>query len=286
MADEETGLEEVLADIKFEGEPDTPEEKEEEKEEKKEEKAEKKDEEKETPTDSPTEETKTEEPPASEGGEEEKPQENIQSEVKPPPFNEHPRWRQLQQRSEEREEAYQELQEKQIELERQLKEKQQSQEPMPNWFQEQFGDNPQVWQGFRDYNQVQREQLKAEILQEQQAVTQQQVEQAKYWENWVEDSIMTVEQEQGIDLSQGQERNAYLKFMGDYRPTDDQGNLDFKRGWDLYSQTKSQPKQNVAEKKEVAAATMDEGKGQPKKKDYLTPNDLKGTGWDEELDNI
>ena len=112
--------------------------------------------------------------------------------------------------------------------------------------------------------------------------------------DWVEDETMKIEDEFKVDLAsrkdeQGletnQERNAFFKFMTTYKPTDEAANLDFRVGWGLFNQLKTQPKkETVTQKKEIAAQTMDEGKGETKKRDFLTPNDLKG-GWDE-IDNI
>lgn len=279
MADEE-----ILADVKTEGEPVTLEPEEEVKEEGKEEKTETK--EKETPSESPTEETKTEESPASDGGEsKEVPEDSsVQREEKPSPFHKDPRYQRFQQRYKENEAELEELRENQAKLEQQLQDRQQSNEPIPNWIQEQFGDNPQYWKGLQDYVNTAVQKGKQEILAEQQQVAQQQTQQTKYWEQWVEDEIMKVEEQQSIDLSQGNERNAYLKFMSENRPTSEDGNLDFQRGWNLYTQLKPKP-EPAAKKKEIAAATMEEGKGEAKKKDYLTPNDLKGVGWDE-IDNV
>lgn len=281
MADEEEkGREDALADVKLEGSEEEPA--------KEEEKTEEKTEEKETPKESPPEETKTEEPPASEGGEEQ-PQENIQSEQKLAPFTDDPRFirrmQSLKEKADEFDDRLAELDEKEDKARIEREQVQQSSEPMPNWFQETYGDNPQAWQGFKDYSQAQRQQLKQEIQQEQQQQTQVQQQEQKQLVEYFDNEIQYLR-----DEGKNFDENKLRKVIVDYQPFDNRGVLDVQRGYKIYQALEEKANvvkvQENVEKKEVASATMDEGKGEAKKRDYRTPNDFKGIGWDEELDNI
>ena len=68
--------------------------------------------------------------------------------------------------------------------------------------------------------------------------------------------------------------------MLEWRPTDENGNFNFRKGYEIYQLQKlkdNDPAHAIARKKLADAATKSE-RGEPKVKDYYTSEDLK-KGW-------
>jgi hypothetical protein len=71
-----------------------------------------------------------------------------------------------------------------------------------------------------------------------------------------------------------------MKVMTEYKPTDENGNLDFRKGYEIMTLLKTKdPKKSEARKK---LASDDKGKGnaEPEAKKWFTPQDMRGQGWD------
>ena len=76
--------------------------------------------------------------------------------------------------------------------------------------------------------------------------------------------------------------NELAKVLVDYKPVDDQGNLDFHKGYDILSKIKVaegvEKSQKTEEKKKVASQSMEEG-SEVTPKNYKTPKDLRNKDW-------
>ena len=244
-----------------------------------EEKIEVKDEEEtETPPESPTEEKTEKEPSSSPDG---KPEDKPKDKVETPenlPFHKHPRWKELQEELRTKDDRIGELEKKFEEVSPRLKEIEEKEQPIPSWFAESFGDNKELWGKYQSYDQERREEIKQEIYADQAKAQKEQTESVQKWNNWVEDQVSELAGE-GLTF----DRNELLNTMMEYKPTDEAGNLDFHKGYEILTKVKAA---EVAEKsvktdakKKVASQTMEEGRGEGKPKDYMTPKDLRGKDW-------
>ena len=241
-------------------------------------------EEKETPTESSTEEKPAEETPSSEGKEESKEkvedskeESKEQTQEKPLPFDQHPSWIKRIDENRELKEELADLKEG-IDKDKAQRDEQTQNKNVPSWFSSQFGDDPKAWQEFQAHEASRDERLMSRIHQNQEDVVKKQQQETDKWTGWVDDQVSTLQSE-GKQF----DKNELLKLIGDIRPTDEKGNLDFHKGFELLEERKSiaQAKKTVKtqEKKEVAAQTMDEGKGEPEEKKFLNSRDLQNQGW-------
>lgn len=209
------------------------------------------------------------------------------------PFHKHPRWIAQQTKLHELEE----FREKVTPLLDKLgepKKESESDDAIPEWFIELFGENKESWKKYRDYSAADRANLRKEIMAELQQQGRQATEQQAKLDKWVEDELSKVAEAQGIDLSPGTAekpnslRNELLKVALDYKPSDDAGNISFAKAYDILQAIKAkgqQPKVDkpnpAADKKKVADKTMGKDKADGQRKDYKTPEDLRGRGFRE-----
>ena len=116
--------------------------------------------------------------------------------------------------------------------------------------------------------------MKKEILEEQKELANQQADDAKHWQKWVVDETTKLKAE-GLEFDE----NKLHKVISDYAPTDSDGNLDFKKGYDIYKALEGEPDTAKSDaRKELAdTATATTTKGEPSKKDYQTSHSLKGS---------
>lgn len=248
--------------------------------------------EKETPEESPTEEKTEESEPSSQGEEKEQetPKEKEGKETPEPkekpenteteeniPFHKHPRWQEMQRRLKEKDEALADLTKFKEEAQPKLQELGKEDRPVPQWFSETFGENKEAWNQYQSYEQQLRQDIKNEVKEEQQSQAQKQQDDQKHWQNWVSDKIGEL-QDEGLQF----DRNELLKTVADYKPTDEEGNLDFRKGYEILSRLKevegAKKSQETQKKKEVASQTMEESKGEQPEKGYKTSHDIRKEG--------
>lgn len=243
-------------------------------------------EEKETPpAPSAEEETKEETPPASPGGDEPESKEDDEGaseddegksktgdEDKLPPFHKHPKWISVQQDLKE----LREFKETALPLLENIGKAPSSEEKdeIPEWFSDLFGENESAWKKYRAYNAAERKQLREEITTELQQAEARKVDDQKRHDQWVDDEVQKLKDE-GLKFDQ----NELLRTALEYLPTDANGNISFKKAYDIMVGMKAsgggKPK-SAEEKKKIADATMGKDKGSDGKRDYKIPADLKG----------
>lgn len=229
--------------------------------------------EKETPTESlpveePKEEVKVEEPVVEKTKEEggNTPEDNI-------PFHKHPRWI-------EREEELKALRERDEVYEREIAELKAlsiKNEPVnvPEWFKELYGENETAYQKYLEHEQVRTEEIKKKVIEEQEQKVKQQQDETEKWNKWVSSEYDKLESE-GYKF----DRDKFAKVMLDYMPTDEQNNLDFKKGYKIYEALEPKPNPAISEARKQLADTVTGGQqGEKKSKDYMTPSDLRNKSW-------
>lgn len=252
-----------------------------------------------TPPESSPESNETETPPSAQGETQTEnntePDENV-------PFHKHPRWiarqREIESMREENEnlrKSVDDLKPLKEEVE-QLKGSRNSptefqNHSIPQWFVTLYGDNPEAWNLYQQ-NEVQR------IAQEEQRITQkvlsqldqqqkkQQEEQEKY-KKMFDQQFDNIGKEHSVDLSYQEGKNSLRNEFTDFvtkNPIYDQnGLLNLKVGWQYFKATR-QPvetadKTKLNARKQIAAQTVADTKGEATKKDYVTPNDIRRSGW-------
>lgn len=144
---------------------------------------------------------------------------------------------------------------------------------IPEWFTELFGENEDAWKKYRAYDSEQRKQLRTEIVKEMQGEQQKLVDDQKKQEKWVDDEVAKLSDE-GLKF----DRNKLLKIALDYLPTDEDGNISFRKAYDILVMQgagKELDKPKSEAKKKLADQTMGKGKSSEEKRDYKTSADLR-----------
>ncbi len=230
--------------------------------------------EKDTPSESLTEK----EPKESEVKEE--PKEGDSTPEKDIPFHQHPRWierenelKELRQRDEERSREMAELKSFKEELY-----KSNDSIEVPEWFGGGVNtpENKIAWQKYLAHEEQKAIEIEQRLIEKQEQQKIQQETETKYWSKWVDEGIDKLIKEDNFNPS---ERNELIKTMLKYRPTDEEGNFDFKAGLEIYrTMNKENPAHSNA-RKQLADETTKSSRGDKKEKDYKTSNDLRGKSW-------
>ena len=105
------------------------------------------------------------------------------------------------------------------------------------------------------------------------AEQEQKTKESEYWNNWVGDQVQSLKDE-GLKF----DKNELMKVMYDYKPTDDEGNLDFRKGYEIMEVLKKKDPEKTEARKKIADEGKD-SKGEPANKKWKTPDDLVGVGW-------
>lgn len=202
---------------------------------------------------------------------------------KPLPFHQHPRWIAMQQQNKE----LLEFRDKVTPLLDELgkpKQPSETDDAMPDWFVELFGENQAAWKKYRTYNDAQRKQLREEIRAEFQQQAQASASENAKYDKWVASELTTLEAYVADNKLPKFERNELLKVALDYKPTDDEGRISFIKAYEILqavkatkTEKKPDPKPNATDdKKKVADKTMGKDGAAGGAKDYKTSADLQG----------
>lgn len=147
---------------------------------------------------------------------------------------------------------------------------------IPKWFSRVYGDDPETWSEYSEYEKGLRDEIKQEVIEAQEAQKAQAEEEVQYWNKFIDSEIDRL-------VSDGKkfDRNEFIKVMLDYRPTDADGNLDFDAGYRILEATKikeADPERSKA-RKQLADTTTKSSNAGGKSKGYMTPADFKGKSW-------
>lgn len=222
--------------------------------------------EKETPVASPAKETKEDEKeePSPEG-------DKIPVQKKEIPFHEHPRWKQREKDWEDRYHALEDTYNAKFqELEQKVQPKN---DEIPKWFSTLYGQNLEAWNEYSKYESSMRANIKAEALAEVKKESDKQVAETKRWNSWVEKSIQDLEEE-GLEF----DKNELMKIAMDYQPSDAEGNISFRKAYEILVKFKGEDKPKSAAKRELAATTVSRSQ-EGSKQTFLTPKDVRNKDW-------
>lgn len=244
--------------------------------------------EEETPAESPADNKSEEESPASSGDKEEAKAEsnNSEDEDKNLPFHKHPRWKQMyeenRQLREEQQRLKQEVDQRLTSVQSMAQQAKSVQ--LPERFVKLYGDNEEAWRLYKEEQDALKAEIKQEILRERESQETAKQEAVRKGEEYVQTSLQTL-QEEGIRF----DRNELMKFMVDFKekygtlPTDENDNIDFRKGYDLMMALKQDKNVEASAKsqarKKIADATATTSKGEPEEKEYLTAAELRKMHW-------
>lgn len=232
---------------------------------------------KETPPTPPVEkETKTEQPPQ-EG-------DNTLDENKLP-FHKHPRWiktqeelRQLKEykaSTEPRIQTYESVIAKMAPTETAKR----SLPPMPEWFTAVYGKNEDMWGKQVEFFDGLKAQARQEFIDEQIKQNNEAKAENERWTGWVKDSLQSLHDD-GLEFDE----NELQKVALDYLPTDLEGNIDFRKAYEIMNKLKSveqaPQKEKTEARKQIADMTIGKSRAEKPKEQFQTSNSLRNQSWD------
>ena len=151
---------------------------------------------------------------------------------------------------------------------------------IPDWFTELYGDNQVAWEKYEQREKAREEEIEQRVLKAYETKQKEQVEESKKWEKWVDDQVAILETE-----GKKFDRNELIKTVIDFRPTDEQGNFDLRKGYDIMMALKGKQDETKTQasiaRKTIADTTSKKTGGDAPKKDYLTPSDLRNKTWNQ-----
>lgn len=246
---------------------------------------EKEKEEKETPPVSPAEKEPPAEP-ASPAAEEE-PKKGEEEPAVFSAFHEHPRWIAREQELDELKRQNADLQEFKKSAEPILSRFQSEKEGIPQEFAAIYGNDENAWKNFQALSKRQQNELLDEVrkelapLKESIAQTKKQTESEQWadtqWQAFESDAQVQKELKTIGRTLDNDTQNEIIGVLKKYRPTDEQGNLSIKGGFEIWKGTVKPvaPKPSVAEKKKLGDIDT-KGTAEPEAKDYRTSADFRG----------
>lgn len=192
-------------------------------------------------------------------------------------FHEHPRWIQ-------REKELEELKSREAEnakiiaelttFKEETSKRFESDSSIPDWFKELYGENEVAWKKYSEHEQAKEMAIEQRLIDRQEKAKQQERDNVTKWNNWVDGEITKLESE-GLKF----DRNELIKTMLDYRPTDENNNFDFHKGYKIYEALRGKEDTSHSQARKQLADIASKGSGEPNKKDYMTAKDLRHRSW-------
>lgn len=192
------------------------------------------------------------------------------------PFNKHPRWQEIQDQlstlkaeNENLKNTVGSLTPKLDALEAQREELKVATK-IPKLFTDVYGDEAEAhWKDYKQEIDAEIHKAQQDIYNKIEAEKRAQIEESQRWNAWMTDSMKRVEETYKTSLPDGSsDRNEFLKYVLKYKPTDDNGNIDFVLGYELFSQSKEAERSKKSEKnnarKSIASVTTSEKGAEPK----------------------
>jgi len=152
----------------------------------------------------------------------------------------------------------------------------------PEWFKKYFGDDEEAWKGFQGMAESAKKEAKKEAIEEYEARQTEAQESTKRANEWVKERISELK-ESGESFDENALRNVMVK----YRPTDEEGNLDFRAGLELLKLQQPDAKEKGQTRRKLADSLNSKpGKTEPTERGYQTSASLrKMGGWDSIYEN-
>jgi len=197
------------------------------------------------------------------------------------PFHKHPRWKEITEQNKTLK-AFKEKAEPILNEVESIKEKLSTsdKEEIPKWFSDGYPENTEeLWAVYKKQQKDQREEIKAELKAEMKAEKEAQQKENKELEEWRDNELQKL-----VDEGKKFNKNELIDVMLKYKPIDDDGNLDFQKGYEIYDALKvkkspakaePKPKPSTTAKKKIASTSTKSGSESDEDKEFLTPQDLR-----------
>lgn len=245
-------------------------------------------EEKDTPADSSTEDNQNDNEPSQEGGDKSEAKDDKKDDKKdkaddentldekPEPFHKHPRWKKMQ---DENKDLRSELDDMNTTVD-EIKDSQQpqGQTQLPDWWIKLAGSDDvsrSAYEGFTQQTKVTRDELREELIAEQEANLEEQQSEKQYWDSWVEEEVQTLK-----DSGKVFDKNELIKIAMEYQPTDDEGGISLTKAYDILSLKKLEKdgkgKDKSDARKKIASDTTSDGQGEQTPSNTIDPQELRG----------
>lgn len=196
-------------------------------------------------------------------------------------FHKHPRWLQAQEELKE----LREFRDRVEPLLSKIGETNKGEETIkiPAWFKTLFGEHQEAWDQYREYSQSERQALRREVLKELHEEQQKVSDADKKANEQIDKELQAIVEDEefgarakaiGFDLKNKDQltnfRNELLKAALDYEITN------LSKAFDILEYRKSKKEQKAPDRrKELADKTMQKGKSEGQKKNYMTSHDLR-----------
>lgn len=203
------------------------------------------------------------------------------------PYNKDPRWNKMREERKQLEtkldDALKQLADLQNRVQSSPQQTQVQPVQIPEWFSDLFGTNAELWAKFQKFDD-QRQTAFVERYRQQEAERQTAAQkETEKWNKWVSDSLSSIEDTHGVDLSspQGQAlKNEFLKFVYEVKPTNENGDIDLVRGWQFFTQyVKKTDDTKAKAKKAMAAKVSSDAGGEMKNPEVRTSKELRSKSW-------
>lgn len=201
------------------------------------------------------------------------------------PFHKHPRWRQMQKQLEEERSAREALKQEIESIKKANERADKTDFTAPDWFTEAFGDNPALWTKYQAYESSKEEQIRQKITKEEAEALEREQQEAERNLALVDAELEKLEVAHDVTFDDDK-RTEFLGFMNEYMPTDKAGNVDFNKGYELFSKLHKpvEIKDNTEAKKQIAALSSgDSGKSTDAKRVLPKTEDLRSMSVQEYL---
>ena len=148
----------------------------------------------------------------------------------------------------------------------------------PKWLTDAYGDNPDVINEFNTWDKNREEQIRDRIFKESEQVYKQEQDQEQARNQWTQDQLKGLK-----DSGKQFDDNELLATVVEYRPVNQEGNLDFSKAYEILELKKQQglekTKVVTEAKKKIASQTMEGSSSEEAPKGYATPKDVRNKSW-------
>lgn len=191
------------------------------------------------------------------------------------PFHKHPRWKEMHERNKRLEselnefKTFRESATRDLESVKSAKDAK-SEEVIPERAKRLFGENPEAYRLWKEEMEDWKTQAKREVYEDQQRVQAESQARLSQANSWIDQSLNTL-REEGKEF----DKNELFKVAKEFMPTDENGNLDLRRAYNIMERMKASEISKVtAAKKEVARNATPTPVADPPSKQFLTNKDL------------
>lgn len=175
------------------------------------------------------------------------------------PFHKHPRWKAINDKNKELEENNKRLELEMAKISGKLegigKPQEAEQTPIADWFVKLYGADQELWEAYQVEENKREDSLKKRLLEEinkeNQEKTAKQEQEEREAAEYINNSIQELK-DSGEKFDTQKLRDVVLK----YQPTDNNGNLDFKRGLEILKQIDKPNTEKDTAKKELVSDTV------------------------------